>query len=90
LFGKNASAGVVNITTAAPKRDFHAWVEADYFGSGGSEYRLSGGVAGTILPQVEASLSVLADGFDGNVHNLYDNKTVNGYQRDGFRAKFLY
>ncbi len=90
LFGKNASAGVVNITTAQPKRDFHAWVEADYFGSGGNEYRLSGGVTGALTPTISASLSVLADGFDGNVHNLFDNKEQNGYQRDGFRSKFLY
>lgn len=90
LFGKNASAGVVNITTAKPLPDFHAWVEGDYFGSGSSEYRVSGGVTGTIAPNLTASLSALGDGYDGNVHNLYDNKEVNGYQRDGFRSKFLY
>jgi iron complex outermembrane receptor protein len=88
LFGKNASAGVVNITTQQPKPDFHAWTEADYFGSGGNEYRLSGGVTGTIAPNITAEISALGDGFDGNVHNNYDDKTVNGYQRDGFRSKF--
>jgi iron complex outermembrane receptor protein len=88
LFGKNASAGVVNITTAQPKPDFHAWVEGDYFGSGGSEYRVSGGATGTIAPNVTANISALGDGFDGNVHNVYDDKEVNGYQRDGFRSKF--
>ena len=90
LFGKNASAGAVNIITAQPKRDFHAWTEADYFGSGGNEYRLSGGVTGSLTPTISANISALADGFDGNVHNNYDNKEVNGYQRDGFRSKFLY
>jgi iron complex outermembrane receptor protein len=90
LFGKNASAGVVNITTQQPKPDFHAWAEADYFGSGGNEYRLSGGVTGTIAPNVTADFSVLADGFDGNVHNNYDDKTLNGYQRDGFRSKIRF
>jgi iron complex outermembrane receptor protein len=90
LFGKNASAGVVNITTQQPKPDFHAWAEADYFGSGGNEYRLSGGVTGTLAPNITADFSVLADGFDGNVHNNYDDKTVNGYQRDGFRSKIRF
>jgi iron complex outermembrane receptor protein len=90
LFGKNASAGVVNITTAQPKQDFHAWLEADYFGSGGSEYRVSGGVTGALTPTISANISALSDGFDGNVHNDYYNKEVNGYQRDGFRSKFLY
>ncbi len=90
LFGKNASAGVVNITTVQPKPDFHAWTEADYFGSGGNEYRLSGGVTGTIAPNITADISALGDGFDGNVHNNYDDKTVNGYQRDGFRSKIRF
>jgi iron complex outermembrane receptor protein len=90
LFGKNASAGVVNITTAKPKPDFHAWAEADYFGSSGNEYRVTGGVTGTIAPNLTASIAALGDGFDGNVHNIFDNKEVNGYQRDGFRSKFLY
>jgi iron complex outermembrane receptor protein len=90
LFGKNASAGAVNITTQQPKPDFHAWAEADYFGSGGNEYRLSGGVTGTIAPNVTADFSVLGDGFDGNVHNNYDDKLVNGYQRDGFRSKIRF
>ena len=90
LFGKNASAGVVNITTAKPLPDFHAWVEGDYFGSGGTEYRVTGGVTGTIAPNLTANIAALGDGFDGNVKNIYDGKEVNGYQRDGFRSKFLY
>jgi iron complex outermembrane receptor protein len=90
LFGKNASAGVINITTAQPQRDFHAWTEADYFGSGGNEYRLSGGVTGALTPTVSANLSALVDGFGGNVWNSYYDKAVNGYQHEGFRSKFLY
>ncbi|MEJ0049535.1 MAG: TonB-dependent receptor plug domain-containing protein [Rhodospirillales bacterium] len=36
LFGKNASAASSTSRRPRPKRDFHAWVEADYFGSGGN------------------------------------------------------
>jgi len=86
LFGKNASAGVVNITTRQPTPDFHAWANAGYFG-GGDEYRLEGGVSGTIAPNLTGVLSLLDGSFNGNVHDAYDNKTVNGFLRSGFRAK---
>lgn len=90
LFGKNASAGAINITTQAPSPDFHAWLEGDYFGSGGNEYRGTAGITGTIAPNVAASLSVLSDTFDGNVRNLYNGQRVNGWTRNGARAKFLF
>jgi iron complex outermembrane receptor protein len=86
LFGKNASAGVVNITTRQPTQDFHAWANAGYFG-GGDEYRLEGGVSGTIAPNLTGVLSVLDGSFDGNVHDAYNGKTVNGFLRSGFRSK---
>jgi iron complex outermembrane receptor protein len=86
LFGKNASAGVVNITTRAPTQDFHAWANAGYFG-GGDEYRLEGGVSGTLAPNLTGVLSLLDGGFDGNVHDSYNGKTVNGFLRSGFRGK---
>jgi iron complex outermembrane receptor protein len=90
LFGKNASAGVINITTAQPTPDVHGWGEADYFGSGGDEYRFTGGVTGALAPALSGNLSFLTDGYDGNVRNLYDNKTVNGYRRDAVRGKLRY
>ena len=89
LFGKNASAGVVNITTREPTSDLHAYVDAAGF-SGGGEYRLEGGVSGTLAPNLTAITSILAGGFDGNVKNLYNGKEVNGYTHDGFRTKLEY
>jgi iron complex outermembrane receptor protein len=86
LFGKNASAGVVNVTTRPPTSDFHAWANAGYFG-GGDEYRLEGGVSGTVAPNLTGVLSLLDGGFDGNVHDSYSDKTVNGFLRSGFRTK---
>jgi iron complex outermembrane receptor protein len=86
LFGKNASAGVVNITTRNPTQDFHAFLDAGYF-SGGDEYRVEGGVSGTIAPNVTGVFGVLAGGYGGNVHNQVNGQDVNGYTHDGFRSK---
>lgn len=86
LFGKNSSAGAVNIVTARPTEDFHAFMEGSYFS--GNEYRLTGQTSGTLVPsKVIASAAFLVGGFDGNVTNLANNQTVNGYEHRGARSK---
>ena len=89
LFGKNASAGAVNITTREPTTDFHAYADAAGY-SGGGEYRLEGGISGTLAPGLTGTVSALAGGFDGNVKNNFNDKEVNGYTHDGFRTKLEY
>ena len=89
LFGKNASAGVVNIVTTQPTDAFHAYTDTSYFS--GDEYRLKGGVSGTLVPnRVTALVDVLVSGFDGNVRNVLDDKTVNGYRHDGARVRLAW
>lgn len=51
LFGKNASAGVINITTQMPKMEFGGNLEASYFDR--NEFRLKGAVN---LPLARTSL----------------------------------
>lgn len=89
LFGKNASAGVVNIITRTPDDQFRAYADAGYF-SGGDEYRLDGGVSGALGEHVAASLAALVSGYQGQVDNRYLNTTAGGYQHDGMRAKLVY
>lgn len=89
LFGKNASAGAVNITTVNPTKDLHSYVDAGYF-SGGDEYRLEGGVSGTLAPDLTGVLTAQFGHYDGNVKNVFTGKDVNGYQREGFRTKLQY
>ncbi|CAI9121487.1 TonB-dependent receptor [Brytella acorum] len=89
LFGKNASAGAVNIVTAAPTEAFHAHADASYFS--GDEYRLSAGASGTLVPsKLTAIGSFLVGGYTGNVHNVYNGETVNGYQHRGARTKLAW
>jgi len=88
LFGKNASAGVVNIVSKNPGPDAHAFAEAAWYE--GDEYRLKAGVSGPLIDgKLGASLSILKSGWDGNVKNVTTGQTVNGYDRFGGRAKIV-
>jgi iron complex outermembrane receptor protein len=89
LFGKNASAGVVNIVTSDPQQASRGYVDASYFGEGG-EYRLKGGVSGALIPdQVFGLISALYSRYGGNVDNLATGVTLNGYSRSGTHVKLL-
>ena len=87
LFGKNASAGVLNIVTRAPTYDTGGFVDLGYF-SGGDEFRGRGGVNLTLSPdKVAASILVAGSTYRGNVLNIFNNEIVNGYERLGARAR---
>lgn len=88
LFGKNASAGVLNIVTKDAPDDSSGYVDYSHFG-GGNENRTRFGIGGTLLPgKLKASFSALLGSYDGNVKNVYNGQEVNGYNRKGGRAKF--
>jgi iron complex outermembrane receptor protein len=90
LFGKNATAGVINVETAEPTVAPHAYVDAAYLGGGG-EYRVKGGVSGEVIPGLLSALvSGVVSGDGGNVKNVTDGNTLNGYVHNGVRAKLLF
>jgi iron complex outermembrane receptor protein len=84
LFGKNASAGVVNITTKRPSGETGGMVEATLMQ--GNEYKLKGKLEGEISDTAAASIVVTKSGYDGNLFNVHTNENVNGYDKQGFRA----
>lgn len=88
LFGKNASAGVVNLVTRKPSNEFEGYVKASVFE--GSEYILKGRASGPITSNVNASLTAFTSEFDGYVRNVFNNQDVNGYDKSGFRAMLDY
>jgi iron complex outermembrane receptor protein len=86
LFGKNASAGVINIITRAPGKELERYIDAYYFQ--GNERRVRTGISGEIVPDLlRGSLALMHADYKGNVTNVADGSTVNGYRRNGFRAK---
>ena len=89
LFGKNAAAGVINIVTADPTADFHGYTDGSWF-SGGDEYRVKGGVSGGLAPDLTGLISGVFSHYDGNVNNLFNGSTVNGYERYGGHSKLVF
>jgi len=84
LFGKNASAGVVNITTKRPSGETGGMVEATLMQ--GNEYKIKGKLEGEINDSAAASIVVTKSGYDGNIYNVHNNENINGYDKQGFRA----
>jgi iron complex outermembrane receptor protein len=86
LFGKNASAGVINIVTKAPGKATEGYVDFGLYQGG--EQRLRLGVGGELAKDlVRASISGMTAKFDGNVTNVFDGSKVNGYDRQGVRGR---
>jgi iron complex outermembrane receptor protein len=86
LFGKNASAGVINIVTRAPGKATAGYVDIGAYQ--GSETRLRAGLSGELVAdRVRGGLSVMKGKYDGNVVNIFNGQNVNGYDREGMRGR---
>ncbi len=88
LFGKNASAGVVNIITKRPSDEFEGYVDASLLE--GNEWKMKGRVSGPLSDTANASLTFTKSGYIGNITNVYNNEKVNGYDRWAVRAMVEY
>ncbi|RBP48573.1 TonB-dependent receptor [Arenicella xantha] len=84
LFGKNASAGVVNMTTKRPTDEFTGSVDVSVFED--NERRVKGRFAGPLSDNARASLTVFDGSFDGYIENTFTGQTTNGYDRSGLRG----
>ena len=86
LFGRNASAGLVNIVSKGGTDSFEGEASADWFE--GDEYRLRAAISGPIAENLSARLTGFYGSFDGNITNINGgrNNTVNGYERWGLRG----
>ena len=88
LFGKNASAGVINVVTRDPALVNSGYVDVSYFD--GDEFRARVGISAIISPGLASlSLNAITGYYSGDVKNLYDGSTVNGYEKTGGRAKLV-
>ena len=88
LFGKNASAGVINIVSKDPTNSLTGYGEASYYT--GNEYRLKGSVSGPIIEdKLTGLISAMAARYDGNVTDVLRGGKINGYSRTGVRSKFI-
>jgi len=87
LFGKNASAGVISVTTAAPSDEFEGKIQLS--GAEGDEYSVGATVSGPLSDTVGARLTGYYKEFDGQIDN-FDGRNLNGYENWGLRGKLLF
>lgn len=85
LYGKAASAGLINIITRDPTDSFHAHVNA--LATADGEYGANFSVSGPLGDTLGYVFSGSYASYDGNVHNLYNGQDVNGRQTANTRAK---
>ena len=85
LYGKSASAGLINIITRQPTDTFRA--RFNVMGTTDSEYGGNFSVSGPISPQLGYVLSASYSNWDGNVRNLFNDKKVNGREAFNTRGK---
>jgi iron complex outermembrane receptor protein len=89
LFGKNTTAGAINITLKTPgfEREIEAEASAGNFGFLQGRASISGPLAGNILA---ARISLDRTIRDGMVHNVTTGKDVNNQNNLSSRVQFLY
>ena len=85
LFGKNASAGVINIVSKRPTREFSGYGELGFFTD--SEYRARGAINVPLAENVWSRLSGYYSNYDGNIRNVTTNSLVNGWEHYGGRLQ---
>ena len=86
LFGKNASAGLIHIITKNPNFDeYEGGIDLLY--TSDQEAKASGTVAGPLSDNVAFRLSGYRRFWDGNVRNLFNGDTLNGFDTYGARGK---
>ena len=86
LFGKNASAGLVNIVSKGGTETLQGEARAEWYE--GDEYRLRASVSGPIGPDLTARVTGFYGSYDGNITNVYGgrNEKINGYEHYGARS----
>jgi iron complex outermembrane receptor protein len=87
LFGKNASAGVISMTTKLPENEFGGSLGATVGNYG--QTILKGTVTNALTDSASFRLSASSNQADGYATNLTDGSSLNGRDRSAFRAQLL-
>jgi iron complex outermembrane receptor protein len=84
LFGKNASAGAVNIVTKSPSSVTTGDLSFGYYEGG--EVRTDAYISGPLTDTIRYALSGVYGDYRGNIYNAYQDKWTNGYRHAGLRG----
>ncbi|WP_285419553.1 TonB-dependent receptor [Pseudomonas sp. efr-133-TYG-5] len=88
LFGKNTTAGVINISTRAPSFTPERSIETSVGEDG--YFQTKGTISGPLNEQLAGRISAYRTRSDGDIKNEYNGHDLNGGSRDGFRAQLLF
>lgn len=88
LFGKSASAGVINITTQPATDEFTA--RADLMSTDDGEHRVFGTISGPISDTLKFRLAGNFSEYRGNVRNLTTGNWLNGQEDTTVRGKLVW
>lgn len=86
LFGKNASAGVINIVSQAPTENLTASFGTSY--TTDDQFRMDGSVSGQAFEGVRARANVFYDKKQGYIHNLTTGNDLGASEAIGARVRF--
>jgi iron complex outermembrane recepter protein len=85
LFGKNATAGVINIVTEAPTNHLTGHFDATIAEKG--EYRAKGSISGPLTDNLKGRISGYYNDVGGYIYNAATGKMENGSKTWGVRGK---
>jgi len=88
LFGKNTTAGVINISTRAPSFTPERSIETSVGEDG--YFQTKGTLSGPLNDQFAGRISAYRTRSDGDIKNEFNGHDLNGGSRDGFRAQLLF
>ncbi|HEX7945736.1 MAG TPA: TonB-dependent receptor plug domain-containing protein, partial [Phenylobacterium sp.] len=88
LYGKSASAGLINIVTRAPTREFSGSVNA--LATTDEEYSLGAAISGPITDQLLFRISGNYDDFNGNARNVFNGKKASGREFAAVHGKLVW
>lgn len=88
LYGKSASAGLINIVTPGPTRELTGKVSA--LATTDDEVGLGAMISGPITDTLRFRSSNSYTSFEGNIDNLYNGEKVNGRETFATRNKLVW
>jgi iron complex outermembrane receptor protein len=88
LYGKAASAGLINIVTFGPTESFEGNVHV--LGTSDEEFVGGLGLSGPIGDTLGYRISAQHTTYDGNVENLFSGETTNGRESTTFNGKLVW
>jgi iron complex outermembrane receptor protein len=88
LYGRSASAGLINIVTQGPTSALSGRISA--LATTDSEYSVNAAISGPLTSNLGFRVSGNYDKFNGNVHNLFNGDKVNGFRTLSLRGKLVW